>query len=318
MKSLYRFCFAIFGLIVLSSHDLYLKLDSYFLEPNSASVLQLFNGTFDRSENVIDRDRMLDVSIARGGQRIRAEQQDWFEKDSITYLNITTDAEGTYVAGVSTKPRVLSMSAEDFNDYLEHDGVLDVLKSRQENDQLNDAATEEYSKHVKSIFQVGKARSSDYGVQFGYPIEFVALNNPYDLHPGEEFRAQLFFQDEPLVDQLVYLGHQPLALTHTHDGSTHTHEQEQDHEHSDMLSYRTDENGMVAVTLDKPGVWYLRTIHLVESDQEEITHQSNWATLTFAIADVHSHDRGNTTYIYLLGSLLIIGVLYFIYRKKNA
>lgn len=317
MKRLFFYLSSWLFLIVLSSHDLYLKLESYFLEPNTTSVLQLFNGTFDRSENVIDRDRMLDVSIAYEGQRIQAAQQDWFEKDSITYLTITTEGEGTYVAGVSTKPRVLSMSAEDFNDYLEHDGVLDVLESRQENDQLNDAATEEYSKHVKSIFQVGKACSSDYGVQFGYPIEFVALNNPYDLHPGEEFRAQLFYQDEPLVDQLVYLGYQPLALTHTHDGSTHTHEQEQDHEHSDMLSYRTDENGMVAVALDKPGVWYLRTIHLVESDQEELTHQSNWATLTFAVADHHQHEDSSLVYLYILGSLLFIGILYFVFSIKK-
>ena len=305
------------GLMALSSHDLYLKLDSYFLEPNTTSALQLFNGTFDRSENVIDRDRMLDVSIAYGGQRIQAAQQDWFEKDSITYLTITTEGEGTYVAGVSTKPRVLSMSAEDFNDYLKHDGVLDVLESRQKNNQLNDPATEQYSKHVKSIFQVGETSSADFGVKFGYPIEFVAFNNPYDLHPGEEFRTQLLFQDAPLSNQLVYLGYQPPDLTHTHDGSTHTHEQDQDHEHSYLIPYRTDENGELNVALDKPGVWYLRTIHLVDSNEEGLTHQSNWATLTFAVVDHHQNEDSSLVYLYILGSILFIGILYFVFSTKK-
>lgn len=155
------------GFVFLSSHDLYLKLDSFFLDPNTNSVLQLYNGTFDRSENVIDRDRMIDGSIVRAGERLQANELDWFEKDSITYLSIKTEAEGTYVAGVSTKPRVLSMSADDFNDYLEHDGVLDVLESRRQFQKLNDSATEQYSKHVKTLFQVGKQRSLDYKVQLG-------------------------------------------------------------------------------------------------------------------------------------------------------
>jgi hypothetical protein len=304
------------GFVVLSSHDLYLKLDSFFLDPNTNSVLQLYNGTFDRSENVIDRDRMIDVSIVRAGERLQANELDWFEKDSITYLNIKTEAEGTYVAGVSTKPRVLSMSADDFNDYLEHDGVLDVLESRRQSQKLNDSATEQYSKHVKTLFQVGKQRSLDYKVQLGYPIEFVALNNPYELKPGDQFSAQLFFQGKPLVDQLVYLGYQPQTVTHTHDGSTHTHADDSAHEHSELIQLRTDENGIVMAELDQSGVWYLRTIHLVESKQDDLTHESNWATLSFALADDHSHN-GSGTYLYVLGSLLIIGVLYFIYRKKN-
>jgi hypothetical protein len=306
------------GFVVLSSHDLYLKLDSFFLDPNTNSVLQLYNGTFDRSENVIDRDRMIDVSIVRAGERLQANELDWFEKDSITYLNIKTEAEGTYVAGVSTKPRVLSMSADDFNDYLEHDGVLDVLESRRQSQKLNDSATEQYSKHVKTLFQVGKQRSLDYKVQLGYPIEFVALNNPYELKPGDQFSAQLFFQGKPLVDQLVYLGYQPQTVIHTHDGSTHTHADDSGHEHSELVQLRTDENGVVFAKLDQPGVWYLRTIHLVESKQDDLTHESNWATLSFALADDHNHDRGDTAYIYILVSLLIIGALYFIYRKKNA
>ena len=304
------------GFVVLSSHDLYLKLDSFFLDPNTNSVLQLYNGTFDRSENVIDRDRMIDVSIVRAGERLQANELDWFEKDSITYLNIKTEAEGTYVAGVSTKPRVLSMSADDFNDYLEHDGVLDVLESRRQSQKLNDSATEQYSKHVKTLFQVGKQRSLDYKVQLGYPIEFVALNNPYELKPGDQFSAQLFFQGKPLVDQLVYLGYQPQTVTNTHDGSTHTHADDSAHEHSELIQLRTDENGIVMAELDQSGVWYLRTIHLVESKQDDLTHESKWATLSFALADDHSHD-GSGTYLYVLGSLLIIGVLYFIYRKKN-
>ena len=40
----------------LLAHDLFLKLDSWCLAPNSPVTVDLFNGTFDRSDNVITRD----------------------------------------------------------------------------------------------------------------------------------------------------------------------------------------------------------------------------------------------------------------------
>lgn len=46
---------------------MFLKLDSYFLEPDKPALIRLYNGTFDKSDNVIDRNRMADVSLVGGG-----------------------------------------------------------------------------------------------------------------------------------------------------------------------------------------------------------------------------------------------------------
>ena len=37
----------------VSAHTMFLKLDTFFLEPNSTGTVQLINGDFDLSENVI-------------------------------------------------------------------------------------------------------------------------------------------------------------------------------------------------------------------------------------------------------------------------
>ena len=55
------------AVVALSGHTMFLKLDSYFLEPNSRATVQLINGEWELSENVITRDRMLDVSIVGPG-----------------------------------------------------------------------------------------------------------------------------------------------------------------------------------------------------------------------------------------------------------
>ena len=110
------------------------------------------------------------------------------------------------------------MDAKAFNDYLEHDGVLDMLEWRKENNVLDQDAVEKYSKHVKTIFQVGKQLTDDYKTELGYPIEFVLLENPSNLHAGHDLPVKLLFNQKPLANQLVYAGHKSAPREHTHDG----------------------------------------------------------------------------------------------------
>ncbi|HMP31631.1 MAG TPA: DUF4198 domain-containing protein, partial [Saprospiraceae bacterium] len=207
----------ILTLVILSSHDMFLKLDTYFLKPNDFATIKLFNGTFDNSDNVITRDRMFDVSLIGGGQRKAVDTAQWSEKDNTTFLHFTSGNSGTWVAGVSIKPRTLAMKAQDFNHYLDHDGVNNALETD---------AVEEYSKHVKVIFQVGGKVTEDYKSILGYPLEFVPMQNPYTLHSGQTLPIQLLWQGKALTNQLVYLG----IKSHEYN---HDHIHEEGHEHAD-------------------------------------------------------------------------------------
>ncbi|MGB5699688.1 MAG: hypothetical protein WBM49_07540, partial [Muriicola sp.] len=46
---------------------------------------------------------------------------------------------------------------------------------------------------------------------------------------------------------------------------------------------RTDQNGEVSFTISNKGSWYIATIHMLESIEESIDYESNWATLTFEV-----------------------------------
>ncbi len=323
MKKLLLLTLCAFGVVLLSSHDMYLKLNNYFLEPFSHATVELFNGTFEKSENVIDRDRMIDVSIVQNGSKVSPSEKSWYEKDSITYLNFKTEDVGTYVIGLSTKARTIEMDAEAFNDYLKHDGVLDLLAKRELEGTLDTDAKELYSKHVKTIVQVGDKKTEDWKTPLNYPIEFIPLGNPYDLALGDSLSVQLIFKEAPLANQLVYLGHKAVATEHTHDGTTHTHESEASHEHNDLKQLRTDEQGVVAFAFDKEGVWFLRTIHMASLENSEYTHESNWATLTFASGTEPAHEHEEEihqeipTYYFILGSILLIAIMFFYYRSRG-
>lgn len=382
-----RILFLLVVVLLFSSHDMYLKLDTYFLSPNTQSNIHLYNGTFDKSENVIDRNRMLDASFAGNNKRYSIEEGQWSEKDSITTLNFNSGKKGTWVVGVSTKPRIIEMDAESFNNYLEHDGVKDMLAQRKTNNTLTKDAVEEYSKHVKAIFQVGDSVTKDWKTVFGYPIEFLPLENPYEKHTGDSLKIQLLRNGKPLANQLVYADyrvskeghtHNDSAshshndatanhthqdnhshqkedeesmvtnththdgsthsheskdtvkeqVTHTHDGSTHSHEVEKEssnsHSHETNKELRTNKDGVLNLNLSNDGIWYLRTIHLVESEKEGLTHESNWATLTFEVkhthtdsSNSHAHEEGISDYVFWISSIVIIALLFFWFNRKN-
>ena len=328
-----KLCFLLIAFILFSSHDMFLKLDSYLLLPNTAATIKLFNGTFAKSDNTIDRDRMIDASLVGNGNRLRVDTTQWSEENGETILSFTTGEAGTWVAGVSTRARNIELAATDFNDYLEHDGVLDMLNWRKENNAMDQDAIEKYAKHVKTIFQVGDKKTDDWQSILGYPIEFIPLSNPYDLHPGHDLQVKLLWQGKPLGNQLVYIGSTGADHKHDHD---HTHEKGEDHHHDSVAQARTDANGVITIDLRDEGIWYLRTIHMIQSEEAGLTHESNWATLTFEIGHGHSHSNethshsdhhhhhhedeswpGIPGYVYWIGSLLVIGGLFFWFNRKG-
>jgi uncharacterized GH25 family protein len=330
-EKLYKAFYLLFAIILLCSHDLYIKMETYFLSPNQEATLSLYNGTFENSENIITRDRMLDASVIAQGERVAIDPDQWQDQDStITQLTFNTGEAGTYVAGVSTQARNLELTAEEFNSYLEHDGVLDMLEYRTTNNLLDQTSVESYQKHVKAIYQVGDIKTNDWNTGLGYPIEFVPQANPYEKYSGDQLDVQLLLDGKPLPNQLVYADYIQSAHAHTHsdhshehDGETHSHESGETHTHTGGQQLRTNDQGIVAVDLPEDGIYYLRTIHMVNvTDSDELTHRSKWATLSFEVshkhdASTHTHEGGIPTWVFILGSLLIIGVLFLVFRKGN-
>ncbi len=261
--------------VLFSSHDMFLKMDHYYLEPNEENTLSIYNGTFEKSENTIAGNRMDKALIKGPGFSFEPDTILWYEENNITLLDFKTRGPGTYVAGVSTKPNSISLTAEEFNEYLQHDGVLDVYKLRTKNGELDKPAVEQYSKHVKAIFQVGDLLTKDYEKPMGFPLEFVPLENPGNYETGDIVKFQLISNGKPLPGHLVYIGSDP-------DHDTHSHQESEGHEHEELM-LTTNEQGIVVFQLVRKGLWYLRTIYMVPDDSDLMDYVSNWATLTFEL-----------------------------------
>ncbi|WP_407557063.1 DUF4198 domain-containing protein [Winogradskyella sp. 4-2091] len=245
--------YLLLAFILFCSHDLFIKMESYFLQPNQETTLSLYNGTFESSENTITRDRILDASIVAHGKRTAIDSASWKDQDTtLTQLTFNVGKPGTYVAGVSTKDRNIELTAEKFNAYLKSDGVFDMLKKRTNDSLLDQDAVENYQKHVKAIYQVGDIKSNDWKTILGYPIEFVPQANPYEKHSGEKLDLLLLLDGEPLTNQLVFANyvkdnhthkHSDEGKAHKHEGGSHEHEHANntnEHSHNDSHNHESD------------------------------------------------------------------------------
>ena len=288
MKKILFFVFVVLCLGAVSqAHTLFLKLDTFFIDPESPAEIRLVNGTFDRSENTITRDRMTDVSIVvPGGERIQPDKSLWRDEGQETVLDFEASTPGTYLFGVSTNSSMISLAAEEFNEYLEHDGVHDVLEARKREGQLGEDSTERYSKHVKALIQAGDVLSTNFSVELGYPVEVVPLQNPYALSEGDIFRARVLKNGKPLAGQLVYAAYEGFTPPDDHS-QQHSHDHSgmaEDHDgHAEPVETRSDQDGIIEFTLSGTGRWYVRFINMVEIDEPGINYESSWATLTFEV-----------------------------------
>ncbi len=258
-------CLVVGGASLLYAHDLFLKLDSYFLAPDTSVRITVLNGTFTRSEAALVADRITDISMAGTDGITQLDVTGWSVKGDSSFLRFETGDPGTYVVGVATRARNLDLEADAFNAYLEGDGITDVLAARRRDGKLGKAATERYSKHVKAVFQVGASRSNAFDTPLGYPAEIVPLQNPYSLSVGSELTVRCLVDGRPVANQAVIAGG-------VHQGTT-----------IEERMVRTDQYGVARIILDSPGKWYVKFVNMVEVTEDDVDYESKWATLTFEI-----------------------------------
>lgn len=252
--------------VTASAHDLFLKLDSYFLLPNSRASVRLLNGTFKKSDGTVSRERFRDISVLAPEVSGPIEELlAWRDEGKTTIMELQTRGPGTYLVGVSTKPKEISLKAAEFNSYLRHDGIPDTLAERRKNAELNKDARERYSKHVRAVFQVGDALSDDYKQPLNYPVEIIPQQNPYSLRVSDLLTVLCTLDSRPIPNQFVMAGWE------SPDGKLHLREA------------RTDASGFARFKLAGAGKWYVKMIHMTRRSNPDLDYESKWASLTFEI-----------------------------------
>ena len=248
------------------AHDLFIKLDNYFLRPRAAVQVPVLNGTFSSSENAISRGRIADLSLVTPAGRTTIDTAAVSARSDSTFIAVRLGGPGTYVLGLSTRPSEITLAGKEFTEYLREEGIRDVLDARAGAGASADSVHERYSKHVKAVFQVGAEHTTGFATPLGYPAELVPLDNPYALEPGDTLRVRTLVDGRAAAGQIVLAG----GRTRSGTGLP-------------PRELRSDAAGIVALPLSGSGRWYLKFIRMAPAGGQHGEYESKWATLTFEL-----------------------------------
>lgn len=251
---------------IAAAHDMFVKPASYFVMPNTETLVRVLNGTFSVSSNAIARTRVSDLSVVSPAGRSRIDTTAWSAAGDTSTFRFRAGDAGTYVLGVSTRPSMIEMSSDTFDLYLAEDGIPDELAARRKAPSTQ-RVRERYSKHVKAFVQVGDARTDGYATPLGYPAELIPLSNPYALKAGDTLRVRTLVDGQPAAKQYVlYGGRTPSGRRLA------------------QKSARSDADGVASIPVTSRGTWYVKFINLAKRPADPaVDYESKWATITFQL-----------------------------------
>ena len=251
--------------VSLSAHDMFIKLDNYFLAPGDTLRVPLINGTFTKSENGIEYERIRFLVMLDSTGLTHPPPLGWSIANESTHFGIALKREGTLVLGLGTYPRELSLKGKQFNAYLQEEGITDILTLRKKRGQLDKPARERYAKYVKAVFQVGEHPSPSVATPLGFAAEVIPVDNPYVGQRSGKLRFQCLVDGKPVAGLTVVAG------------SQHASEKPKE------MSFVTDAQGMVALKITRAGRWYVKFVRMVPVSRGDVDYESKWATLTFEV-----------------------------------
>ncbi|MBL8901275.1 MAG: DUF4198 domain-containing protein [Planctomycetes bacterium] len=248
----------------LCAHDLWLIPPAPVAAPGTPQVIEVAVGMdFPHSESAAHPSRL---HLAAQGPRTKlACEVEQRTEEKRTLVRCTPEESGVHVVTCRTEPRVLSMKADEFNSYLLHDGLPQVLSARMERGELARDAVERYRKCAKALFEVGDAGPRELATQaLGLELEVVCEKDPLRAAVGEALPVRVLLRGAGVANA-------NLCWDHPGNGA--------------LFSGQcwTDAEGRALVPIAKSGLMTLRLIHMERPQAADHEWDSLWSSLTFRV-----------------------------------
>lgn len=178
-------------------------------------------------------------------------------------IELKAETPGQYLVGLTNKSAFIELDADAFKKYVLSEGLEQIVQQRESLGESEQPGRELYRRCAKVLIQQGDdPEQLSYDESFGFPVEFQALENPYE--DGRELLSfKLLSQDEPLADAQVVIWHK-------------------NGEELKRTDLRTNEDGIITLSLRQEGIWMVSSVHMERAEEsEKADWQSYWASYTF-------------------------------------
>lgn len=167
-----------------------------------------------------------------------------------------------------THPFAFVLEPEIFNRYLSEESLTAVIEARARRGESGAPGRERYAKIAKAVLCDDAAgNASEF---FAQPedlwLEIIPLASPCGLRVGDRFAVEVRFRGQPLPGVKLAAGYEGVTG------------------HGYPVWETTDARGRATVVLDRPGPWFVRTLHMIPAERDpEADWRSAFSTLTFEV-----------------------------------
>ena len=173
--------------------------------------------------------------------------------------HVKTRTPGITTVGLTTNGAQISLSASEFEKYLEEEGLIKIIEARHEAQESDSAGVEIFSRFAKTLILVD-GQSEGYDRKLGFERELILQTDPVKYHPGQPLTLTLLAEGKPLQ------GTQVKAQLGT--------------PHPTILKAITNDDGQVTFRLPAKGEWMFSAVDMIPSDDPDAEWHSLWASLT--------------------------------------
>lgn len=184
--------------------------------------------------------------------------------DTTNPFQLSLSREGTHLIVMETTPALIELDGEKFTEYLEKDGLDEILYQRRKDQSSGDSASEFYSRHSKLILQAGANADDTYKKICNLPIEIIPDKNPATLRKGDRIAFKILYQGKPLFGAKVRVWNR-----HSHRTS--------------VQNIFSQQDGMIETHISNPGAWMVSVVKMVPSQEPDARYRSYWGTLVFGV-----------------------------------
>jgi len=257
------------GASTLAAHDFWLVPNAFHLAPGDELVVRgQTSSRFPTSESAVAVDRVADARLigAMGEERITGLST----SGPSLMLKHRPTTPGQRIVAVTLAPRSLREAAAGFKRYMELEGASELAARYEREGRLpkGDSITRRYAKYAKTLVEVGRGGPRAFDRAAGHPAELVPLGDPAALRAGDTLVVRVLYRGRPLAGAHVHAGAAPAANAEPRE-----------------VSVESDNDGLARVAIREPGLWNVRTIHIVPADAGSgADWDVHWTTLVFSVA----------------------------------
>jgi uncharacterized GH25 family protein len=257
------------GTATAHAHDFWLEPDVFLPAENEPVSISLRQGVSFKGDTLpYVNDWFTDFSLTTGVGRMPVESIQGNDPAATIAA-----AAGAQLLGYQSVPVFVELDAKKFNKYLADEGIEFIRAERERRGETDLPAPENFIRCAKALIQTGEPDQEIYKQQLGYTLELIPQSDPYLLKSGDSLEFELLYRDKPIE------GLQLQALNKS--------------DPEVVQKIRTDASGRAAVTIEGPGIWLIKVVHIIPirgrpqtiPGAQPALWQSYWASFIFELPE---------------------------------